>query len=332
MIYTPNSLNAKSKAIQRVEPVEGLYATIRKLATNGDTPEALVTLAKYHKEEDIQLILKSINNPSPDNTNIYYIYGAINNFPHPDFLPFLEKNLMETLDKDRYSNSWGLLYKAIAKYQNEKAVKLLEIPFSQVQHENIKKYHIEYVLEALRDYKVSIYDELLWRLWSEETQITADIFDYLFAKNPQRAYLLVKKNLENTNTYYVLNISFNEYDGVNTPENLLATMLGLVLKEDKAFAFEIICKNIKEAGVHIYPVFTNKVIDIQDISFVTPLFERLRREDNAHIYLKIVDALISYKDNKVNQQILALLKVNPALTKDWGGEELEKKLKENKIK
>jgi hypothetical protein len=49
---------------------------------------ALVTLAKYKNETDIELIKK--------NNNLFYTYKAISQFPHPIFFPILRKSLQET--------------------------------------------------------------------------------------------------------------------------------------------------------------------------------------------------------------------------------------------
>lgn len=328
LIYTTNGLEAKSNAILKAKPTESLYLELRRLALNGKHPEALVTLAKYQKREDVELILNSDTNDDA----ISYIYKAITQFPHPDFFPFLKKELFKTLDKDRSSNSWSYLYQAIAAYQNEEAVKLLEIPFTKVKHDNIKEYHLNFIMEALRIHKNQIYDALLWRLWQEENRITIDVFDYLSSKNPERALILAKKSLENTKEYYKANLSFRNYDDFDAIERLIGTMLSFVWQKENEVALALIRKNIKEANVHLYPVIINKVIDIQDNSFVEPLLARLQIEDNAHIYLKIVDALIAYNDENINQQILDILNSNPALITDWGGKELEKKLKENHIK
>jgi hypothetical protein len=72
-------------------------------------------------------------------------------------------------------------------------------------------------------------------------------------------------------------------------------------------------------------------VDVQKI-FVEPLFKRLKNEWNAHVYLNLIETLISYNDNEINQRILKVRKKNNNLTKDWGGKSLDKLLLENNIK
>jgi hypothetical protein len=56
LIFTPNSLWAKSTALNRVELTEGVYPKIRELVINNHSQNALVTLARYQKEQDVELI------------------------------------------------------------------------------------------------------------------------------------------------------------------------------------------------------------------------------------------------------------------------------------
>jgi len=331
LIYTPNNLSAKSAAINRAEPTENLYPKIRELVVKDNDQTALVTLAKYQKEQDIELILKNKQKSKFDEGGFFYTYKAISQFPHHDFLPLLETNLEKTLDNTHYSNEWRELYKAIASYKNDKAKELLLVPFTQVKHNNIRKYHIDFVFGALREFNDPIYEDLLWKLWTEENRITPDIFEYLSRKNPDKAFELTKESLNNTDKLYGANISLS-YDDFDASENLTSTMLDLAIKQDREFGLDIIRKNIKEANVHLFPIFADKAAELKDRSFIEPLFDRLETEWNAHIFLKVTEALIEYHDADINQRILATRKKNKNLNKDWGGEALDKLLMDNNIK
>ena len=331
LIYTPNNLSAKSAAINRAEPTEKLYPKIRELVIKDNDQTALVTLAKYQKEQDIELILKNKEKSKFDEGGFFHTYKAISQFPHPDLLPLLETNLEKTLDNTHYSTEWRELYKAIASYKNDKAKELLLIPFTQVKHKNIRKYHIDFVFGALREYKTPIYEDLLWKLWTEENRITPDVFKYLSNTNPEKTFELTKESLKNTDGLYTANISLN-FNDFDASENLTSTMLDLALKQDKEFGIEVIRKNINVANVHLFPIFADKATELKDKSFIEPLFVRLETEWNAHIYLKAAQALIAYQDSGINQRILATRKKNKNLNKDWGGDALDKLLKDNNIK
>jgi hypothetical protein len=323
LIYSSNNLWAKSAAINRAEPNESLYPIIRKLVVINNNQNALVTLAKYKNETDIELIKK--------NNNLFYTYKAISQFPHPIFFPILRKSLQETLNKKHYSGEWRELYKSIASFKNQDAIALLEVPFTEVKHKHIRKYHINYIFKALRTIEDPIYDDLLWKLWKEEDRINLEVFKYLSIKNPEKALMLTKENLKNINNLYMANISMS-FDGYGNTEDLISEMNQLAIKEDLDFGLNNIRQNIKEAHVHLFPIYADEVIKIKDSSFIHPLFNRLEIETNPHIYLKIVEALISYSDDNINQRILAVRKSNKSLTKGWGAQSLVKILLSSNIK
>ena len=72
--------------------------------------------------------------------------------------------------------------------------------------------------------------------------------------------------------------------------------------------------------------------NIKDTSFISSLFDRLKTEDNPHIYLKATEVLITFKDKDISRRIVEISKTNPNLSKDWGGKEFTKLLKDNGIK
>lgn len=320
LIYTPNKLNAKSKAISRAKPTKSLYPRIRELVITDKDQAALVTLAKYKKEQDVEIILKNRTKSKFDEGGYFYTYKAISQFPHSDFMPLLEKNLKKTLDNTHVSNEWKELYKAITSYQNDDAKRLLLIPFTQVKHTDMKKYHMEFIFNAIQEFNDPIYEDLLWKLWIEEGQINSATFDYLVEKNHKKAFELTKVHLKNINQF--------GWDS----NNLIVEMLELTLSQEFEFGLDVIRTNIKEANVHIFPVFSDKAAEIKDQSFIEPLFERLETERNPHIYLKAAEALIAYNDANINMRILAASKKNKNLKKDWGGNAFNKLLKEHNIK
>ncbi len=331
LIYSSNELNAKSEAIARAEPTELLYPKLRDLVITQNDQSALVTLARYQKEQDVELILQNQARSKPEEKEYFATYQAIQYFPHPDLFPLLENNLQQTLDKTHFSNEWRQLYKAIAVYRSRRAYDLLEVPFTQVKHGDIRKYHLDFVFEALRAVKEPFYDELLWKLWVEENRITPDVLAYLSEKNPERVFELSKKSLADANGLYSANISSN-YDDLKASEKVVSGMLELVMKRERDFSVEIIRQNLQDANVHLFTIFARKAAEIQDPSLIDPLFKRLETEWNAHIYLAAAQALLSYSDTKVNQRILEAKRKNPSLGKDWGEEAFDKLLKNNNLK
>jgi hypothetical protein len=330
LIYTSNNLYSKQVAISRAKLTERFYLRSRDLAIKDKNQEALVTLAKYRKEQDIPLILKNKVGNKPDD-GYFFTYRAISEFPHPNFFPLLEQNLKQTLNDDHYSTEWRELYKAIASFRNNTALQLLKVPFTQTKYENIRQYHIDFIFGAVQDFYTPIYDELLWTMWENEKKISTRVFNFLYSTNSDKAFQLTKKTIQNADDFYYLNTgSYSEDE--ETSVNLLDVMLDTILVRDKPYAIELINKNIRVINVHQFPTFADKALKLRDTSFVSSLFDRLKTEDNPHIYLKATSVLIALKDKEIDKRIVEVAKTNPALKKDWGGIEFTNLLKDNGIK
>lgn len=330
LIYTPNALDAKENAISRATPSESFYIRIRELVLKEKNQSALIMLAKFRREQDIPLILN--NRLKEDRYDqLFFTYRAISEFPHAAFLPLLKKSLYEAVTKGAWSTEWREMYKAIASFKDDTALQLLKAPFTQTKYPNIKQYHIGFVFEAVQDFYTPIYDELLWEMWEHEKKINPQVFNLLYTKCPEKGFELIKQTLQNADDFYYLNTgSYSESE--EAPVNLLDIMLDTVLARDKPFAIALINKNIREINVHQFPTFADKALQLKDTSFVTSLFDRLEKEDNAYIYLKATEVLIAFHDKDINRRIIEVPKRNANLRKDWGGQEFIKLLKENSIK
>ena len=327
LIFVPNNLASKSAAILRAKPSESLYQKIRELVVINHDQSALVSLAKYQKRQDIDLILKNREKSEFVNGGYFFTYQTISLFPQPEFLPLLENNLMKTLEDTHYSTEWRELYKAIASFKNQRAVELLRVPLTQVKHQDIKKYHIDFVFSAVQYFKDPIYDDLLWTLWADEKRVTPDVFIYLANRDSQRAYELTKKNLLNSDDLSGAFLSFDESNSGNITE----LMLNTVLQQDRELGLEILRKGLTGAGVSEFQLFASKAAGIKDSSFIEPLFERLGKEWNAHIYLKVAETLISFNDPEINRRILETRSKNSNLRKDWGGKAFDTLLEKHGI-
>lgn len=331
LIYKDNNLDSKYRAIENAEPSENLYPKIRDLYLKFNNQSALVTLSKYQKDQDIELILKNRENQVKDPESGYYFsYKAIQNFPNLSFIPLLEKNLKSTLDDNGYDSEWREMYRAIAIYKNKKALELLKIPFTNISNQNIKKYHIDFIYDAIIEHQSEIYDELLWKIFDEENLITLYGFEYLLNLNPQKTYELTKRRLiENyqiKNGGMIPKISANMFG-----DNLEQTMLNFILLNEKTVAYEIISKKIESESVHEFEIYSKKVIELNDKYFVENLFKRLEKEWNAHVYLDIVQTLISFNDESINKRIIETRKKNRNMNEDWGSDSLDELLKANNI-
>lgn len=328
LIYQPNKLSARYSAINRAEPTANLYPKIRELVTEENNQSALVTLAKYKKEQDIEIIKNNRSENDKIESGYYHTYVAISEFPRPEFIPLLETNLNKTLDNTHFSTEWRELYRAIASYKNKKSIELLKIPFSKVEHQNIKKYHIDFVYGAIQEFQDPIYNELYWQIWEEEGRISPKIYKYLFNENPSKTYELTKKEM--INNYQPKKSNFvPSANGVEFTEGIYETMLNVLIVNDKDLANKVIAEQILNSNVHNLSLYTSNV-NKQKV-FIEPLFDRLENAWNAHIYLELVKTLIEYDNEEINQRILKTRKRNKNMSEDWGGKALDKLLADNNI-
>ena len=198
-----------------------------------------------------------------------------------------------------------------------------------MKHQHIKKYHIDFVFDAIMKYQDPIYDNLLWEIWEEENQISVQSYKYLLSLNPSRAYELTKKEL--IPEYQIQASDFRpNLENVVSSENLKEYFLNVLMANDKRLSNKIIAHQIENANVHDIYLFNSKVN--KQKMFIEPIFSRLEEESNPHIYLDLIETLINFKDDKINRRILEVRKRNINLTNDWGGEALDKLLDENNIR
>jgi hypothetical protein len=222
------------------------------------------------------------------------------------------------------------LYKAIATYKNEKSVELLNIPFAKVQRQDIKKYHIKFVYDAILLNKCALYDNLLWKIWEDENLITLDGFKYLVKLDAAKTYELSKREL--IANYQIKNIETRPICNETTyTENLKGTILNFILINDTPLAYNIIIDNISNADVLNFEIYCAKVSELRDNIFIEPLFDRMKTEVNAYVYLQIAETLISFKEDSINKRILDTRKGNINMNNDWGSNALDEILKKNNI-
>ncbi|MBX7155728.1 MAG: hypothetical protein U0Y96_16360 [Candidatus Kapaibacterium sp.] len=168
---------AKDSAINRASLNETLYNRVKELVIKETNQSALVALAKFRRKEDIQLILGNEKILRTYHYN-FFTYKAISQFPDTVFLPLLNKSLHQAIREKFWYDEWRELYKAIASYKNDIALKLLRVPLTQTKHRNMREYHVNFIFNAIEEFYTPIYDELLWSMWNKEKKNKSECFLY----------------------------------------------------------------------------------------------------------------------------------------------------------
>lgn len=170
LIFTPNKLKARSYAMQAMKPDRRYYSRVREIVINEKDFGALIGLAKFRRPEDIHLITTTATGGQWPYDSRPYLANlqAIREFPHPQFLSFLEVQLDESINSGDCSSCW-LLYYDIAGIQNREAHQLLNRSF-QIADPKIRSKHLLELSRALKMNQNPIYDALRKKLQLETAE------------------------------------------------------------------------------------------------------------------------------------------------------------------
>ena len=191
LIYAPNRLRARNRAIANAKPTYKFYFRARTLYVTEHNQEALVAMSKFKRESDVKFILANEDTAaSSPNERYFYTYQAMANFPRAEYFPFLKANLHKTASKVAFSNEWSELYRAIAAQKNKAAVSLLNIRFRTTP--NARRM---FTYQATLDNYDPIYDDILWRIGESDFEISTQGLRFYVKNDPARAYRMVLKRL-----------------------------------------------------------------------------------------------------------------------------------------
>ena len=161
-----NKLEARDKLLSNLPPLEQYYSRIRQIAVDENNNIAVVTLAKYKKEQDKALIKKLLTDAKSQS----YGFAAVVNFPDRSFYHTLEQTLKHEVAKTNtnHSERLKLLYQAIVQYKDQLSRQLFESILQEAKGMQ-RIYHADYLYQALKFYPSPIYDGLLKPIYSADS-------------------------------------------------------------------------------------------------------------------------------------------------------------------
>lgn len=148
----------RHRALLQLEPFEAYYHQIRGLAMRGETSSALVALARFRRDADTDIILAGF----ADEKQRYYALLAMETFPHQAFLGASRDYLATFSAMDGWTTEQRACYGALAAYESEDVVPLLEQAF-EIPPE-LRRYHLEFLSEALARHLVPEFVPLAFRV------------------------------------------------------------------------------------------------------------------------------------------------------------------------
>lgn len=125
ILFSNKNLESQRFLLMSIEPNPNYYDQIKKLTKNDNIPTAIIGLAKFQKNSDIDLIRTELADSLKDP---YYPLLAVKSFPHYSFVPDLLRLQDKKIRKTRGINHIGVraLYKALVRLESEEVEKKLE--------------------------------------------------------------------------------------------------------------------------------------------------------------------------------------------------------------
>ena len=150
-------LYAKSRVVEKLEPKEEIYGRVREIAIEERDLNAFVTLSKYQKQQDKQLIIDIYKRG-----DIYDFIRSVRYFPDEDFFPYLTEIYEKEIQKPTGFDYPMLrnLYQVLAQYKNAETRKIFERTLN-IEFEYTRQYHTAFLWLALKKYPSPIFDGLI---------------------------------------------------------------------------------------------------------------------------------------------------------------------------
>lgn len=238
LIKNQSKLNFANSILLSQDMSDELYAATREWALRGNA-NAIFSLAKYKKDEDLQLI------DSLKDKNIDLFFKACQYNTRESLKPFLEEYMRSIMPKEHFYNEWASFYKLLADYHDDFTKKIFDMAFFDKVTYNIREYHLEDIYYAIKDRLDGFYDDYLKILWTKHNLVDKEIIDYFLLTDKEFALEGLKTTLLNSNEYffdtetldYIIKAAYkNKID--------LTEYFARAIKEDSVTTLEIYMKNM----------------------------------------------------------------------------------------
>ena len=280
-------------------PQEKDYDRLRYIANRDSSHYALLALAKFHKEADVDFI-KSFGKQS---------FWAIGEFPHPKFWDFLVANSLE------YENNFYL--KAVSKYCSPEAAALLSsclVSREKIKPEFPSQDLLKDLYQIVSEAKCPFNDSILLKMWQKHKMIDEDAFDYLQKRYPIYLSEIIRDKMMEKGAYQSLDSENSNY----FPPEILKKMLTLIKKKSINDWHAVVSFNIKQSQEY-QPFFLAGVLSKEErLDFKTDFLEGLQNATNIYDIRLNLDYLLETKDTSFYPAIAKALENNKAIW-NWGG-------------
>lgn len=262
LIKNQSKLNFANSILLGQDMSDELYAATREWALRGNA-NAIFSLAKYKKDEDLQLI------DSLKDKDIDLFFKACQYNTRESLKPFLEEYMRSIMPKEHFHNEWASFYKLLADYHDDFTKKIFDMAFFDKVTYNIREYHLKDIYYAIKDRHDGFYDDYLKIFWTKYNWVDKEIIDYFLLTDKEFALEGLKTALLNSNEYFFL------FD-----TETLDYMIKAAYK-NKIDLTEYFERAIKEFSLDIFIVYMKNIDCIQgNKELVDAMNARMEKEGN----------------------------------------------------
>jgi hypothetical protein len=168
LLTTDNqNLYAKKDLLTKIEPSEDKYEQIRKIVVEEKSPQSILALSKYQKQQDIEIIERLFDDPETE----YWAFRCVQFFPDTVFYKYLLDWHKKEIEKRSGFNypKIRVFYKALVQYQIPQSIQIMETSMKKSKGFG-KKTHNKYMWIALEKYNYDYFNDI-------KSQIKLEDFD-----------------------------------------------------------------------------------------------------------------------------------------------------------
>lgn len=313
-----------------IPQTEEFYIPIRKIVVENKSSTLLVTIAKYKKESDIELIKSFGIDALP----------AIEEFPNVQFREILENNVR--FDDFQYMFA---LAKSCTPETVKTVEKVIQLKIEDLKNDDCGNHCLSTIYNQIEMNNCELFYPALEKLWLTNKIISYNIFEN-YKKNHSKTE--VENFLFNG---LMLNgeaeiIHKNIYDGGNFVKDMESGLtwneevkLVHILRELKKYSTEKYLKALEKNIVEIddlgLPGFVEELKDKKSLNLIKNSFiEKMKTNQSAYGLFSIMDAIRFLKDSETFNKGFEVIKTRKEEFKKFPiwEKELQNFLKENNLK
>jgi hypothetical protein len=307
LLTSDNKLAATDQALCGAEIPERHLPRLRALAAAGNG-SALLAVARFKKDEDKPLILAAVK------THPLECFRCVAQNPQPEFFKVLQDAHPALLAESTWSATQREFYTAAAAYRNRESAALFErVVNGSDQQIPMRKYHLDFIGNAINASEDQVYDELKWRFWGELGRISPANFQRLVGLDEARAIKLTRQTLDHLSW--------------EVPTEVVTAMFALMSPKDPGYVDGVIAAELGKCELPRYSYFASLALQSPKGSYIEPLFKAVETSTNPYLYLPATEALVAYKQDAIQKRLQLAPQKNKALAKGWAATEFAKRVK-----